>query len=237
LNGPLTFVVTSDDTAFIGAKRGQCGAVYARAESLRQLGSGLHRDRLAFRFLPLWITEEELVVEKKAIEARHNRERQEQEERDRWKWQEGHDKDRRQKDLQLQFGPMARLLEGKLRVELRDYLEGRSERAGRKYPQIRSWLEARKSEQWELMTVDTSLEDYGIAEFKGRSLEAAFARTKIKMRNRMEGEYREQCFVTAFLADAEFEVERQPMSSNCEDRETLAKYRLAQRFTSRWLVQ
>jgi hypothetical protein len=102
---------------------------------------------------------------------------------------------------------------------------------------VRDWLNAQLQDRWELMAVETSILDYGVAEFKGRTLETAFSQTTVKMRNRVLGEYKEHCFVTGFISDKEFDVEREPFSARCETAAaSLSAYRQGQRFASRWLV-
>jgi len=247
LKATPTFSVTSAETAFIGAKRGQCAAVYGSGERLRDLVRALRRDQIAFRYLPVWISRDEIEGERSALAQRQARDEQQKRDRERRREDEkrleierekesGADKRRRQEQLQRQYGAMARAFESTLAGELKDYLEGRSDRAAVKYPAIRDWYEAQKRDRWELMTIDTVLQDCGTAEFKGRPLELAFAATTIKMRNRILGEYRETCFVTGFISDTEFEMARETFSTGCGNRDSLQSYQLAQRFSSRWLV-
>jgi hypothetical protein len=88
------------------------------------------------------------------------------------------------------------------------------------------------------MTVETSLFDYGTSGFKGRSLETAFANSRIRLRNRVVGEYKDLCFTTGFISDTEFGVEREPFGVLCEDDAVaLERHKQGQKFTSRWLVQ
>ena len=148
--------MTSPDTAFIGAKRGQCAAVYGSGEKLNDLIRALRRDQIAFRYLPLWISPEELEAERSALGERRGREEQQKRDRERRKEDEGRlqkerdeqsgaDKRRRQEQLQRQYGAMARAFESTLSGEIKDYLEGRSDRAAVKYPAIRDWWKTSKA--------------------------------------------------------------------------------------------
>jgi predicted component of type VI protein secretion system len=236
------------DSAFVAAKRGQCGAIYASGTDLKDLVPALRRDQIAFRYLPLWNEPEQVSQARKAIADRKLQ--QVQQEADRQKLtqdeqrlaavkanEESVVKARKQAELQQQYGAMARAFEGVLTAEMKDFVESRSNRAGSKYPDIAGWYRGQQQDHWELMTVETSLLDYGIAEFKGRPLETAFARTNIKMRNRILGEYKETCFITGFISDQEFQMDREPVSASCEDPgNTMQTYRQGQRFTSHWLV-
>jgi uncharacterized protein/peptidoglycan hydrolase-like protein with peptidoglycan-binding domain len=248
MQSTVTFVTTSMDSAFVAAKRGQCGAIYASGTDLKDLVPALRRDQIAFRYLPLWNEPEQVSQARKAIADRKLQ--QVQQEADRQKLtqdeqrlaavkanEESVVKARKQAELQQQYGAMARAFEGVLTAEMKDFVESRSNRAGSKYPDIAGWYRGQQQDHWELMTVETSLLDYGIAEFKGRPLETAFARTNIKMRNRILGEYKETCFITGFISDQEFQMDREPVSASCEDPgNTMQTYRQGQRFTSHWLV-
>ncbi len=244
-----TLVTTSADAAFVAAKRGQCGAIYASGADLKDLTAALRRDQIAFRFLPVWMEPQQAMASKAALADGRTREVQQEADRRRRiedeqrleQLKQSEDavvEARRQAELQRQYGAMARGLVGLLAIEMKDFVEMRSKRAGAKYPAIGEWYAVQLQDRWELMSVDTSLVDYGVAEFKGRSLETAFARTTIKMRNRVLGEYKEHCFVTGFISDKEFEMDREPINARCEGAAgTLATYRQGQRFSSRWLVQ
>jgi predicted nucleic acid-binding Zn-ribbon protein len=248
MQSTVTFVTTSMDSAFVAAKRGQCGAIYASGRDLKDLVPALRRDQIAFRYLPVWNEPEQVNQARKAIadgklqEVQQVADRQKQAQDEQRLAavkanEEAVVKARKQAELQQQYGAMARAFEGALTVEIKDFVESRSNRAGSKYPDIAVWYRGQQQDHWELMTVETSLLDYGIAEFKGRPLETAFARTNIKMRNRILGEYKETCFITGFISDQEFQMDREPVSASCEDPgNTMQTYRQGQRFTSRWLV-
>jgi peptidoglycan hydrolase-like protein with peptidoglycan-binding domain/predicted nucleic acid-binding Zn-ribbon protein len=248
MQSTVTFVTTSVDSAFVAAKRGQCGAIYASGTDLTDLVPALRRDQIAFRYLPVWNEPEQVNQARKAIVDRKLKDVQQEADRQKQTQdeqrlaavkasEESVVKARRQAELQQQYGAMARAFEGVLTAEMKDFVESRSNRAGSKYPDIAGWYRGQQQDHWELMTVETSLLDYGIAEFKGRPLETAFVRTNIKMRNRILGEYKETCFITGFISDQEFQMDREPVSASCEDPgNTMQTYRQGQRFTSRWLV-
>jgi len=56
----LTMKGASAEDAFIGAKRGQCMAVYGAAADLKSVTGALARDQVAFHYLPIWIEPEQL---------------------------------------------------------------------------------------------------------------------------------------------------------------------------------
>lgn len=56
----VTMKGASAEDAFIGAKRGQCLAVYGAADDLKSVTAALTRDQVAFHYLPVWIAPEQL---------------------------------------------------------------------------------------------------------------------------------------------------------------------------------
>ena len=64
------------------------------------------------------------------------------------------------------------------------------------------------------------------------------ATTRIKMRNRIKGEYQDVCYVTGYVNDAEFGVTRDHFGETCDDvGPKLARFKQVERFSSRWIVQ
>lgn len=56
------------------------------------------------------------------------------------------------------------------------------------------------------------------------------------MRNRILGEYSTHCFITGFVSDQEFGMDREPFVELCDKAgDAIAAYRQGLRFTSRWL--
>ena len=240
---------TSAEGAFLSARRGQCGAVYGSGGTLATLVGALEPDGVVFRFAPVWVREEEIAAMSATIRERE-RKRVEQEvalrreREDRKRLDELRDKDReklrseQEATLRAQYGAMARAFELSLAKELKDYILVQPSAFARKYQSLARRYEHLKADAWEFMTVETSLFDYGTSEFKGRSLETAFANSRIRLRNRVVGEYKDLCFTTGFISDTEFGVEREPFGVLCEDDAVaLERHKQGQKFTSRWLVQ
>jgi hypothetical protein len=247
------FSATTADAAFVSAKRGQCGAIYGTSPDLKVVSAALRRDGVPFRFLPSWIEQAAIEGAGKTIadararelesqaraEADARRARADADRLQAIKDQEASVvRDRRQAELRQENGPLARALEDRLTSELKELLEGaQNPRAAGKYPDIARWFGDQMRDQWELMAAETTLIDYGMSDFKGRSLDTGFARTEIKMRNRLLGEYRTTCFVTGFIHDHEFSMEREPVSAPCDTAEDLiTEYKKGERFTSRWIA-
>ena len=60
---------TTADGAFVSAKRGRCGAVYASAADLKTVAEGLQRDGTKYRFSSLWFAPAEIQGASDAIKA------------------------------------------------------------------------------------------------------------------------------------------------------------------------
>lgn len=239
---------TTAEGAFLSAKRGQCGAVYADGETLAVLVQALERDGIAFRFLPVWVHTEEVAAvgaalgERKRAEAGQEADlRREREDKARLQALKDGEREKvraeQQNRLRSQYGAMARAFELSLAQELKDYVQDQPSNFVRKYPDLAQHYAELRSDSWEFMTLETSMADYGTAEYKGRPLEAAFANSRIRLRNRVLGEYKDLCFTTGFINDTEFGVEREPLGISCDrGAAAVGRYKQEQRFTSRWFV-
>lgn len=239
---------TSADGAFIGVKRGECGAVYAAAADLLALVEAMGRDGLEFRFLPIWIAPEEVARTQTAIEQGKRQKAEDQAARDR----ELRDRDAVERDkaaeearkresveraLRAQWGERARFFELALSEEAKAFADGRSSTFSDRYPKLARAYAMLRDDRWEYMSAQTTILDYGTAMYKERSLETALATSIIKMRNRLRGEYRDVCFVTGYVNDAEFGMVRDMIGEPCDGSgPKLTQYKQGERFVSRWVA-
>jgi hypothetical protein len=102
------------------------------------------------------------------------------------------------------------------------------------FPHFAAWLTSMKADHWETMTRNFDIQDYGTAEFKGRTLEAALARVSIRLKNPILGEYKDACFVLGHLADPEFNMMREILDTKCEDDQIIAAWQAGHSFKTRW---
>lgn len=249
LPGRPVVTPTSADGAFIAVKRGECGAVYASASDLPALIEAMARDGLVHRFLPLWIesaevaqTQAELDQSKtRSAEEQFKRQRELEERRklDREKEKEASARrDMQERALRAQYGERARFFEQTLGDEVRGFATGvQPANFTGKYPHLARHYEVQRDDRWEFMSIETQVLDYGTALYKDRPLETALATTRIKMRNRIKGEYQDVCYVTGYVNDAEFGVTRDHFGEICDEvGPKLARYKQGERFTSRWIA-
>lgn len=135
---------------------------------------------------------------------------------------------------------LARGLQRDISEEIRRFIEAprepRNEVAKRKYPAFTQWYLERLRDGWDLVTINGELADYGVVTWKGRQLDAALVTERLKLSNRLLGEYKEECFTVGYLDDKEFSIHRNPISTPCEDNRSIERYKAANDFSSRWRV-
>lgn len=244
-------ISTSIETAFVSTKRGQCGAIYSSSKDLRDLITGLQRDKLNYHVLPIWFTAVDVEAETKNVaeaEARSLREEQQLDQRRKddqlraelQRRQSGEEKRDRQDKLQKENGALARGLQELITDRIKEFAE-KSDRADRTYvrqwwPTLATWYLEQIANDWELESVVSELRDYGTVKWKNRILEAGFVALTFKVKNRALGEHQQKCFTVGYIADREFEVARDPIAVPCEDEVAINRYRTARDFSSKWLA-
>lgn len=251
LEGSPDYLVQSADDAFISAKRHQCGAVYADSADLGTLATAFARDGIEYSYWPFWYDEAVLAAaaadaeaaKKRQVEADADNARESMDEEAIAEAKAADAEAVRQKQqlgLRQKYGAAAKAFELSLADELTEFVTDAagSRRFAVKYPVIAADYQRYLADGWELVDHATEIEDYGMAEFKSRRLELGIARSTIKLRNRILGEYKSLCYVTAFVNDAEFSMEREPFGVECTDgAKSLDTYRLGERFESLWVAQ
>ncbi|MCJ2095121.1 hypothetical protein MKK67_21830 [Methylobacterium sp. J-072] len=249
LPGQPVATATSADGAFIAVKRSECGAVYAAAADLAALDEAMNRDGIIHRYLPLWIEAAEVAQTRDSIEQDKTRSAEQQFKRqreldDRRKLdqikanEEGVRRAAQEQALRAQYGERARFFEQTLGDDARAFATGvQTVSFSQLYPKLAEHYREQRNDRWEFMSLETHVLDYGTALYKNRPLETALVTTRIKMRNRIKGEYQDVCYVTGYINDAEFNVTRDAFGELCDEVGTkLARYKQNEYFTSRWIV-
>ena len=93
-----------------------------------------------------------------------------------------------------------------------------------------------KADHWEIMTTESDVQEYGTSDFKGRPLDTALARVKVRFKNAILGEYKDACFVFGRIADPEFNMTREPVVAACDDEGAIKLWQTGHGFQSRWIV-
>ena len=258
--GPSPKVIsTSIDRAFVSAKRGQCGAIYGTSKELKGLIESLNRDKTDYRVLPIWFSPADVDAEQNAIAARVAQELREQQEIDQKRKddqaraeiemkQTGVERKQREERLRKENGVLARGLEEAIAAQIKEFAAAEIKAFADKreyedktqvrqmWPALATWYRGKIRGEWELEDVASELRDYGVVEWKTRVLEAGFVAITFKMKHRGLGEHQQACFVVGYLADREFEVSRDPIEAPCEDDSAINRYKIARKYSSKWVV-
>ena len=92
-------------------------------------------------------------------------------------------------------------------------------------------------EGWEYGAVQTSLEDYGQAQWHSWTIEAISVRVTFSRINRVIGEKDATCYVFTWIDDQEFSFVRQAMVNPCGDyASAFTPWKQANAFTSQWML-
>ena len=133
--GPSPRVIsTSIDSAFVSAKRGQCGAIYGASKDLKDLIASLQRDKLNYHVLPIWFSPADVDAEQNAVAARVARELREQQEIEQKRKddqaraeiemkQTSVERKQREEGLRKENGVLARGLEEKIAAQIKEFAD------------------------------------------------------------------------------------------------------------------
>jgi hypothetical protein len=239
---------TTPDGAFVSAKRGKCGGVYASAADLKVVADGLQRDGTKYRFSSLWFAPETIESASEAIKAERAAAEKQTAERQRKQVEdariaamraadEAATLSARQAASRQQYGAAATAAAARISTEVNAFTDAPDDQtlpAVHKYPGFAALFRDDLGDRWEKMSENAELADYGVADWKGRSLETVFSRVKIRLRNRILGDYKDRCYVFGQIDDVEFNMPREPIVLSCDDGADLAAWQTAHGFKSFW---
>lgn len=247
LGGAPTLAPTSADGAFVNAKRGQCGAIYARSTELKDLAGALKRDGLGYRFSSVWIGNDEVKAMADRLQAQKENAERQSSERQRRMAEEQHlaslratDEASKLSSLQAasreKYASTANAAQAKISQDVKDFIEvpDDSKSAARLFPQFAALYRNELANRWELMSENAELDDYGTSDFKGRKLDTPFSRITIELKNRMLGDYKKVCFIFGDIEDSEFAMRRDAVAISCDDDAALSRWKVQHGFQSLW---
>jgi len=250
LHNAPTMTQMSLDTAYIGIKRHQCGALYASAGDLKTILAGLTRDQIPYRMSVAWASPADIdeadaaALKAKQTEDEQTLAKQRKADDDRKlavlkARDEAATQAKQQQALQSQYGNIANSLSAAISREVSDYVDhpAKDEPAlAGQFPQFVSWYASAENDRWELQSFNSSLFDYGLSDWKGRKLDTAFSQVKLRMKNRVLGDYKDVCYIFGRIIDSEFQMTRDPFEAKCDDTASIKSWQRAHGFQSRWLV-
>ncbi len=239
---------TTVDGAFIGAKRGKCGAVYASAADLKAVADGLQRDGTKYRFSSLWVAPD--AVQSSADAIRRERDAAEKQMAERQRHQaedakiaamraadEAATLSARQTSSRQQYGATATAAAARIAAEVDSFTnapEDRTLSAAHNFPNFAAQFREDLGDRWEKLSENQELADYGMADWKGRSLETVFSRVSIRLKNRILGDYKDRCYLFGQINDTEFDATRDHVVLPCDDRADLVAWQTDHGFRSFW---
>ncbi|MCW6511919.1 hypothetical protein [Lichenifustis flavocetrariae] len=244
-----TLVPTSPDGAFVNAKRGQCGAIYAQSAELKDLAGALKRDGLAYRFSSVWIETDKVKAMADKLRMQNENAARQSAERQRRQIEEQHlaslraaDEASKLANLQAasrdKYLSSANASQANIAADVKEFMDhpDNSEGVARVFPTFASLYRNELANRWELMSENAALEDYGMSDFKGRKLETALSRINIGLKNRMLGDYKSECFIFGEIEDSEFAMRRDPIAVSCDDDAALSSWKIQHGFKSVWTL-
>ena len=240
------FIQTTEDLAYRGLQRHQCGLVAAEESVLHNIMQALVRDKANFVFAPVWFSQEDLSQATFDIRDKQEQEILKQHEEDR-KTQEAEaleQKRRQQREqdktqLERQLRAENNVKAQGLLNEVQDFIQklAQNRTIDNRFPAFSSWLAQRFAEQWETFQISSDVADYGTAQWNGRALEAVMIRSIVQQKNRIIGKYSRDCFVFGFINDVEFAMEREFVATDCDKGQTaIKKWTVGNQFKSEWNV-
>jgi tetratricopeptide (TPR) repeat protein len=248
LTSDWQFVETTDDLAFRGVQRHQCGFVAGDSAALRTVMEALRREQLKYSFAPVWFDIKEVI--QATFDTRDTREIQIRIEEARKKAVEDAKRieEQRRRDKQLQKGEIERQLREKNGARARGLMsdisafvkslaEKRDVDKNGSFSTYSTWLNKRFAEQWEKFNVTSDVDDFGTVQWNGRSLDAVIIKSNVQQRNRIIGKYEDKCFLFGLVDDVEFTIQRDSISAACDSGGKLINnWKVGKQFHSQWNV-
>lgn len=248
IGNQFNWAVMDADHTFVSAKKRECGAAYGDAKSLGVLMQGLRRDGISYHMAPLWIDDSTIAAQRELIanaqqdEIRIQAEKQRQLD-DAQKLTAAKVVDVAaqkviiEKKLRDENGPRARSKTDGIRESLNELATGKQTWTGTVFPDFATWYKQQIADHWELVTIETSVHDFGSAKWKDRTLESAFADAHVTMKNRILGETKDFCWILGGIDDSEYQIERAPVAVQCEGVDSpLERWSLENGFVSQWVA-
>ena len=242
--------------AFIDAKRGNCGAIYAQRLDLANAIQSFQRDNVRFSLLPVWF-EAETVKERADEMARENEKldqqalswKKQQDADEAVRTQRAADKVNQEKELRAQHGAMARAKAEDIDNAIKLLVADKDTWAKSEFPGIADWYRGRVADGWEVFAVDFAsdhdlnhgddeVDDYGTADWDGRPLETVFTDIVIWTKNRLLGKKESSCWKVGLIFDAEYQIYREPFAMQCQKAsDELRLWKEKWGFRSQWVIE
>jgi len=236
---------SSNDLAFLGLQRHQCGFVVGDEGAVRSIMLALRREKIKYVFAAVWWDEDEVaratfdahdaietaILKKNELDraaaakialdiARIKNKENEKGEIER-KFREAN-------------GTKARGLMNYIHDLVSAMADKRPVEDANLFPAYSKWLNERFGDQWQTFNVASEVADFGTVQWEQRPLDAIVVKTIVQQKNRILGKYDKQCYLFGYVDDEEFTMLRNPFALDCSDSGDLAKWKIGERFRSQW---
>jgi hypothetical protein len=84
------------------------------------------------------------------------------------------------------------------------------------FPDLARQARLRRAEQWQLETVESVVQEFGLGQWSGRRLDTVVVRSEIRLRNPDVGRYETVCVLTGYIEDLEFNRVRLTEQTGCD---------------------
>ncbi len=206
--GPADVVVLDRNGVAAAARRGECGAIFGDAASLRELEAVLNRDRLPATPAPVWLTPPEW----EALRQRY---------------QSTTLADRRRL-LASTVNPLAE----RLMADLQAHIGGQTGSIGVEFAAFAQWLAQLKAASWSLAPDRFEIDDFGDATWSGGGLPAISVIVYFK--RTMAGQATADCMIFVWLDDADTGLRREAAAFRCDAVPESDRWKRQRNMRSRW---
>jgi hypothetical protein len=217
---PQHLVVTAADVAMsdktgtlAAARRGDCGAIFADAATLRDIDAALRADGRQVTPARAWLTPPEwqaLVERSGAPRSLEERRRQ----------------------LAGAVNPLAE----RLVADLKAYIaaDGKSGLIGTEFPTFAQWHGQLKTMKWALSVQSYTIDDFGDATWSGGNLPSVAVVVNFGLTTQGGGSPRANCMIFAWLDDAAAGARREPTAFGCDAVSEIERWKRQRAMRSKW---
>ena len=252
---------STKEKTFARAQKGTCRIIYASAEDLKNLISGLNEQAIPFELSSLWVTQEALgIIENKLTQKKITEERDlvrlrqeiEAEEtlREELLKNAAIEANKKQAELRSEYSQEANgainriryLLDAGFRPGEFVYKKSSEElfetelSFNRTFTKTARWWRIKESSLWELSEYSFEIFDYGTADWQGRRLETITGELNLKIKNPALGKRDKKCLLISVMIDDEFNFLRDSNETNCSNKQVILYWQKARNFESRWVA-
>jgi len=206
-------VATFDkNSVLVAVQRGECGAIFADAATLRQIEEALRRDTLPATLAGVWLTpaEWEALLQRTGVPRTTAERRQ---------------------VLASKVNPLAE----RLMADLRSYIaDGGSGVVGSEFSAFAQWHGQLRAANWALAAQRFEIDDYGDAAGSGGTLPAVSVIVYFTLTAAGNPKPETNCMIFAWLDDSAARARREPAAFRCDALADVERWKRQRSLRSKW---